>query len=394
MLPSYYEFFNPVKILSGNKALENLPYELDRLQVRKPLIVTDKGVAGAGLVKIVIGAMAGSGIVPGGICDDVPPDSSTETVVRIARIFRENLCDGLIAVGGGSPIDTAKAVNILVSEESEDLLQFAGHDALRRSLKPLIVIPTTAGTGSEATYVAVIADPVRKIKMSFTSAHLYPRLAVLDPRMTMTVPPQITAATGMDALSHALEAATCLQKNPVSDALAMAAVELIRDNLATAVRRGQDTAARLAMANAACLAGAAFSNSMVGLVHTLGHATGGIAGIPHGTAMSIFLPYAFEYNMEKTEPDLARLLLPMGGADAYAGTPAPHRARRTIELIKALKQTLHDLCGLPRTLKEAGVPMNRLEDIARAAVNDGSLTFNPVEVDYDDALLILREAYG
>jgi alcohol dehydrogenase len=144
----------------------------------------------------------------------------------------------------------------------------------------------------------------------------------------------------MDALSHAMEAVTCLQKNPVSDAFAMAAIELIRDNLIKVVEHGRDEEGRLAMANAACLAGAAFSNSMVGLVHALGHATGAVARVPHGVAMSIFLPYVFEYNLEKTEPDVARLLLPFGGSEEYVKTPPGHRARRTIELIRALRQKL------------------------------------------------------
>ncbi len=393
MLPSYYEFFNPVKIASGRKALDNLPYELRQLNVQRPLVISDKGVAEAGLTKIVTGAFADSGITLGGIYDDVPPDSSSEVVGAIAKVFRQNQCDALIAVGGGSAIDTAKGVNILVSEGGDDLLQFVGHDVLRRTLKPLIVVPTTAGTGSEVTYVAVIAHPSRNIKMTFTSVHLYPRVAILDPRMTITAPPKITAATGMDALTHAMESVICLQKNPVSDAFAMAAIELIRDNLVKVVKNGKDEEGRLAMANAACLAGAAFSNSMVGLVHTLGHATGGVAHVPHGVAMSIFLPYAFEYNLEKTQPDIARLLFPLGGAEEFGRTPAGHRARRTIEIIRSLRQNLFELCGLPRTLKEAGVAKEKLESIAQTAVNDGSLTFNPVEVDYNDALLLLKEAY-
>src|SRR4030042_758647 len=142
MLPSYYEFFNPVKISSGRKALDNLPYELHQLNVQRPLVISDKGVSEAGLTKIVTGAFADSGITLGGIYDDVPPDSSNEVVGAIAKVFRQNQCDALIAVGGGSAIDTAKGVNILVSEGSDDLLQFVGHDVLRRPLKPLIVVPT------------------------------------------------------------------------------------------------------------------------------------------------------------------------------------------------------------------------------------------------------------
>jgi alcohol dehydrogenase len=132
---------------------------------------------------------------------------------------------------------------------------------------------------------------------------------------------------------------------------------------------------------------------MVGLVHALGHATGAVARVPHGVAMSIFLPYVFEYNLEKTEPDVARLLLPFGGSEEYVKTPTGHRARRTIELIRALRQKLFELCAFPRTLKEAGVSRDKLEIIAQKATNDGSLTFNPVEADCEDALLLLKEAY-
>ncbi|MGM0418934.1 MAG: iron-containing alcohol dehydrogenase, partial [Thermodesulfobacteriota bacterium] len=231
MLPSYYEFYNPVKIISGNKALENIAYELGLLNAKRPLVITDKGVEKAGLMDVFMDSFKSSDIEIGPVFSDVPPDSSNATVNKIAKIYNEYNCDSLIAVGGGSPIDTAKGVNILVTENSEDLSEFEGADRLTHPLRPFVVIPTTAGTGSETTLVAVIYNEEKQVKMEFTSGYLLPDLAVLDPRMTQTMPAKITAATGMDAMTHAVEAYTCLQKNPVSDAYAFSAIKLIKSNL-------------------------------------------------------------------------------------------------------------------------------------------------------------------
>ena len=393
MIPEYYEFYNPVKIVSGHKALDNLPYELDQLGAKRPIIVTDKGVAGAGLVSTVKDAFSDSEMTIGAIFDDTPPDSSIQTVNELVKIYRENKCDSIVAVGGGSVIDTAKGLNIVITEDADDITKFMGAEMLKKPMKPLIVIPTTSGTGSEVTLVAVINNPEKQLKMPFTSYHLLPKVAILDTRMTMTMPPKITAATGMDALTHAVEAFVCLQKNPISDAHSMVAISLIRDNLINVVKSGNDKKARLAMCNASCLAGAAFSNSMVGIVHSLGHATGGVCHVPHGVAMSIFLPFGLEYNLEKSRDLIAELLFPIGGAEVYAATPKEKRAERAIELIREIRTELNTLCGLPMTLKEAGVDKVKLTDIANTAINDGSMIYNPVDASYDEALAILEKAY-
>jgi alcohol dehydrogenase len=393
MLPGYYEFFSPVKIISGNKALDNLPFELEQMNVQRPLIITDAGVISAGLIRHVKAAFAGSGMTIGGIFDDVPSDSSTEVVHRAVEIFRKNQCDSLVAVGGGSCIDTAKAVNIVVSENSDDLMKFEGADRLKTQMKPLIVVPTTAGTGSEVTFVAVIKNKKKKVKMSFASHLLFPRVAILDPRMTQTMPPFITASTGMDALTHAMEAYTCIQKNPISDAYAFAAIQMIRTNLIKAVADGKNIEARMSMANASTMAGIAFSNSMVGMVHSLGHAAGAVCNLPHGVAMSIFLPFGLEYNLNKTRPFVSQLLLPFGGQEEFVKTDKNKQAERTIQLVRKYQQTLYELCGFPRSLKEAGVSKALLEPIAQRTINNGSLIFNPEELDFSDALAVLNKAY-
>jgi len=393
MLPAYYEFHNPVKIISGRKALESLPYELDLLGVVRPLIVTDPGVVKAGLVRQVVDAFAGSRIAIGAIFDQVPPDSSKQTVNETARAFRRGECDALIALGGGSAIDTAKAANILVSEGVEDLAPFVGSDLLKRPLKPLVVIPTTSGTGSEVTVAAVIADSEHNLKLAFTSRYLLPQLAILDPRMTLSLPGPITAATAMDALTHSMEACICIQKNPLSEAYAWAAIRLIGANLLRVLRNAKDADGRLALANASCMAGVAFCNSMVGVVHALGHACGGVCALPHGLLMNLFLPHGLRYNLGKAGREIGELLLPLAGPEVYAVTPAAERPDKTIETVLRLRDELHQRTGLPRTLKEAGVSRDKFPEIARKSLADGSMIFNPEEVDLEDALGILNRAY-
>lgn len=394
MVPSYYEFYNSVKIISGLEALDSLPSELLRLGVKQPIIITDKGVVNAGLIDIVKASFSnGDGAAIGAVYDDTPVDSSIHAVNEIATIYRDKGCDGIIAVGGGSAIDTAKGVNIVLSEDADDLLKFTGNNRVRATMKPFVVIPTTGGTGSEVTMAAVIANPDMNVKMQFVTPLMLPDFAVLDPRMTKTMPPHITAATGMDALTHVVEALMSLQRNPISDVFAFSAIEMIMANLPDAVREGENPESRLAMSNAALLAGVAFSNAMVGVVHAVAHALGGVCHVPHGMANSIILPFGMEYNLSKVGDALADMLLPLAGPEVYAKTSAKDRAMKSVEAIRALGRELNELCGLPLTLKEARVPEDKLEEVAWVAVNDGAANFNPIQIEYEDALAILRKAY-
>ncbi len=400
--PGYYEFFCPVKTVAGHQALETIPQLLNHLGAQRPMIITDRGVVAAGLLDIVNAAITPD-IGIGAVEDDVPPDSDRKAVNRIAGVYRENNCDAIIAVGGGSVMDTAKGVNIVVSENADDLMQFSGAGTLKQPLKPLVAIPTTAGTGSEVTLVAVIADHDSNQKMLFTSYFLLPDVAVLDPRMTLTLPPAITAATGMDALTHAVEAYTCLAKNPLSDAHALLAIELIGQNLLNVIDEPDNADGRLALAVGANLAGVAFSNSMVGMVHSLGHSVGGVCGVPHGSCMAILLPYGLEYNMHKNGHLTAELLLPLAGALVYARTPAHLRAQQTVAVIRQLNQRLHQETDgrHARFFKEitgsdgsARVPMEKLEAIAEKAMGDGSIFYNPEELDHDDLVMVMTHAWA
>lgn len=393
MFPTYYEFYNPVKINAGIEALETIPYELGLMNVNRPLIITDQGIVNAGLLKTVLDSFADSALIIGAIYDKTPSDSSLDVVNEVAKIFTDTKCDCIIAIGGGSVIDTSKGVNILISENTNDIRQFMGVDRLKSPQKPLIVIPTTSGTGSEVTLVAVISDKEHNVKLPFTSNLLLPKIAILDPRMTLSLPAKITAATGMDALTHALEAYSCLQKNPLSDAYAFAAIKLIRENLITTVKEGKDKNARLAMANASLMAGIAFSNSMVGGVHAIGHACGGVAHVHHGIAMSILLPHVMEYNMSVNEQLYAELLLPLAGNEIYAATPQKERAAKSVETIRSWQKQLFDLCALPHTLSQAGVTENQLAEITHTALNDGAISPNPKDLKFEDIMGILKKAF-
>lgn len=401
ILPDYYEFCCRVKLVAGHDALEKIPELLAERGAKKPLIITDKGVAGAGLIKIISQAL-GDRVSASLIADNVPPDSDLKVVNQLSQLYRDNACDAIIAVGGGSVMDTAKGVNIVVSENASDLMAFSGAGALKRPLKPLIAVPTTAGTGSEVTQVAVIKDHDKHLKMAFTSYFLLPDISVLDSRMTMTMPPFITAMTGMDAMSHAVEAYYCLQKNPLSDAHSLAAVNMIYQYLPMVAKNPADQDARLAMAVGACLAGIAFSNSMVGLVHNLGHATGSICGVPHGLCMAILLPYGLEYNMHKCEKNIAELLLPMAGEAVYFATPKEQRAQKVVSLIRQLNADLNAITGgrharfFQEIQDREGKPMvsrEVLSQIAGAALLDGASVYNPEDTDYDDNLMVLEAAW-
>lgn len=395
MSKSYYEFFCPVKVIAGHMALEHIPFELSTLGAKRPMIITDKGVRSNGLLEPVEAAFADTDCVIAYVFDDVPPDSSLHTVRQAAELYRQHNCDALIAIGGGSVIDTSKGVNILVSEGGDDLMKYSGAHNLPRPLKPFFVVPTTAGTGSEVTLAAVISDTEKNVKLPFASYHLMPNAAVLDPRMTLTLPPHITAMTAMDALTHAVEAYTCLAANPISDAYATAAVKKISQNLLKVLDNPKDADARLELAQASTMAGIAFSNAMVGLVHSLGHATGAVVHLPHGLCMSLFLPYVLEYNMEKNGDRIADLLLPLAGADVYAVTPQSHRASKAIQTIRQLRDTLYERTKLPRTLQETGkVQKSQLPEIAKKALDDGSIIYNPKEARLDDLIAVLEKAWG
>ncbi len=393
MIPAYYEFSNRAKILSGDKAIENIPYELRVLECTHPIVVTNRQLRDLGLVDIVLRALADGGIDVCAIYDAVPVDSSVAVVNDLARTFRDTGCDSIVAVGGGSVLDTAKGANIVLTTGSEDLMQHMGTEIITaRAMVPFIAVPTTAGTGSEVTGAAVIKDTERHVKMGFVSFSLLPDVAVLDPRMTEGLPPRLAASTALDALTHAVEAFSCRQANPLSDGYARAAIDLIRDYLPAVLENGRDRTARLAMANAAMLAGVSFSNAMVGIVHAIGHACGGQCSVAHGDAMAILLPFGMEYNLDVAGERYGELLLHLKGAETYASTPASERPAAAIEAVRDILQDAARVAGMPTRLSQVGVTEEQLSAIASTAIDDGAMSMNPKDADVSDVLAILRAA--
>lgn len=393
-MSNYYEFQNSAKILSGDLAIENIPHEFKSLGAKNILVLTDKTLEKIGTLQTVIDAIDNKELSIGGIFTEIPPDSSIDTINEVVKQYKNLKCDGILAIGGGSVIDTAKGTRMVLSQEKEDIMDLCGCELISYGKHiPFIAIPTTSGTGSEATLVAVILNKVQNIKMEFISYFLVPDVAVLDPRMTLTLPKKTTASTGMDALCHAIESYTCLQKNPMSDAYATAAIEIIRENLVNAVKNGNDKKVRIAMANASLMAGVSFSNSMVGLIHAIGHSVGAVSKVSHGDAMSILMPVCMKFNKDKLEEEYAKLLLYVAGEEVYINTPKEKRADTTIKYIEKMLKELNNLSGLPTKLSEANVKREDFEAIAKKSLNDGAMIVNPKQVSYDDVITILNEAF-
>lgn len=390
----YFEFQNAVKLLCGESALERLANELEHLGARAPMLLSDAVLAKIGTMQQVVDAMAAEGCTPACSFTDIPVDSSLKVVNDIAALYRSSGCDSLVAVGGGSVIDTAKGVRLVLSQEADDILAIGGVENLvRGKYIPFVVVPTTAGTGSECTGVAVIRNDENGVKMEFLSPFVEPDVAVIDPRMTAGLPPKATASTGFDAMVHAIEACTCLQANPMSTAYGTAAIRMICENLEDATRNGSDEKARYAMAVASTMAGIAFSNSMVGAVHAIGHALGGVCHVPHAVAMTVLLPHVMRYNLSHCAAAYAGLLPWLVGMDAAMATPVEKRAEAAIDAVVALGQRLNAVCGLPLTLKDAGVDKADFARVAEVAVNDGALIVNPRSAGVEQVIEILNAAY-
>ena len=392
-----FEFFCPTKIVCGAHALDKLPGELESRGVAHPLVMTDAGLVKLGVAAKLTDVLDAAGVAYE-VFDQVPPDSSMDVVNEVARLYTERGCDGFVAIGGGSVIDTTKGAAASLACEGVDFATLQGSEILKADLPPLIAVPTTAGTGSEVTLVAVVADTHKHAKLSFTSYKLVPHAAILDPALTSSLPPKLTATTGMDALTHAVEAYTSIQKNPVSDAFAVKAIELIAENLPVACREGANVDARTSLALGSLLAGAAFSNAMVGIVHALGHSLGGLCHIPHGQAMMMLLPHCVRYNLDRgihagLYGELLGHLAPARAAALGPDASTAERDKAFCEHLIELNDLYHDQYGVPLALSELGVTREDLPAVAKQARYDGAALYNETEITLEDALEILEATY-
>jgi len=390
-LVEWFEFQVPGKVICAEHSVTSIGTELDKIGAKKVLVVTDEGVKKAGLVELVEEGMESGTAQIAGIFDEVPPNSEVKIVHRCYEMAKEVGADALVSVGGGSSIDTAKATAILMCEGGNLLDHQSAVYVPSGKLPPHIAVPTTAGTGSESTFAAVIADEEQKLKLIFQGPDLAPTIAMLDPVMTKTLPPHLTASTGMDALTHCIEAMHSEMHEPICDGLALHAMRLISHNILKATKNGEDIEARMYMLIAANMGGIAFANAFVGIVHAMAHAAGGRFGVPHGVANSILLPYGLEYNI-KFNPDLVlpeyRMAAEALGIDVRESSDE-EAAEKLVDYIRNLTVELN----LPQRLSEVGVPEDGLEGVAEDAMLDGSMFNNPGEPLLEDVLEVLRKAY-
>ena len=373
----------PTRLVHGTGALTRLGDVLRELGVTHPLLVTDPGVAAAGLAERALEQLDDAVVF-----DQVRPNPDIALVDEAAALYAESGCDGLVGLGGGSSMDTAKAIGV-VARHGGSIAQYEwGHDPIEQRIPPLVAVPTTAGTGSEVTLWAVITDHDRRIKFNVGGTPLIgAHVALIDPEVMLGLPPAITAATGMDALSHAIECYTCDYHQPFNDAVALNAIELVADWLRVAVEDGSNIEARTHMAHAATLGGMAYGTESAGAAHAMSQSAGGVHDCPHGALTARVLGPVMEYNAPADPVRHARIARGLG-VDTSGLEPLEAAFAGVEELYRLTEDV-----GIP-TMEELGFSEDEIPMLARIAFDDPQTIGNAREVDasaYED---IYRNAFS
>jgi len=372
----------PTRIVHGLGALERLGQLVAELGARRPLLVTDPGVVGAGLADRARAHLNGATVFA-----DVYPNPDIELVGRVSALYREEGCDGLVGLGGGSTIDTAKAVGVEVVHGGSIVEYEYDGTPITRRIPPLVAVPTTAGTGSEVTLWSVITDHERRIKFNVGGTPLIgAHVALLDPELTFGLPPAVTAATGMDALSHGIECYTCDYHQPFNDAVALQAIELVARWLRTAVQEGSNAEARTQMAHAALLGGMSYGTESAGAAHAMSQSAGGVHDCPHGALTARVLGPVLEYNLVAAPERHARIAQALG-VDTAGLDPLDAAAAGAEELYR-----LTDDVGIP-TMEQLGFSAGEIPMLARIAFDDPQTQGNAREVDVAAYEQIYRRAF-
>ena len=344
MTATGFEFHCPTKIICGRDALDKLPVELQSQGMTHPLVMTDAGLVKLGVAAKLTNVLDAAGVAYD-VFDQVPPDSSMDVVNEVAHLYQQRGCDGFVALGGGSVIDTAKGAAASLSCEGVDFSTLQGAEILTRDMPPFIAVPTTAGTGSETTIAAVISGTATHRKRQILDPKLVPFAAILDPELTVGLPQGNTIHTAMDALTHALEAYVSTYATPETDRYAEMAAKMIYEALPVVREEPKNVEMREQLLVASFLAGMAFTRTYVGYVHAFAHSIGGRYGVAHGLANAVLLPHIMEYYLPVSTPRLARMAQICGiSSDPDEST----RARAFVESIAAMNQT----GGVPERLAE------------------------------------------
>ena len=364
---------------------EELQIEDDLGDLSRVVVVTDAALARLGVVDRVRAGLESSPYEVLAVFEDVPPDSDVHAVEAAARLIVEHGAELIVAVGGGSVIDTAKAAAILATHGGR-IHDYEGLFMVPGPCTPIVAIPTTCGTGSEVSGGAVVKDHEAKVKIILGSPYTFPRLAVLDPEMLRSLPDRLVAYTGMDAMTHAVEAFVSTDREPFSEALALRAVEMLYDNLPLAVADRSDTDALSKVQIAAAMAGVAFTNAVLGATHAIAHSVGSLHSLHHGLSNAVALPYVMEYNLETCPSRYAALALAMGAE--REGRDEAALAAAAVERVRELNRRI----GVPTSYAELGVAGDEatVGEIAESAMNDPCLAFNPRPSEYDDMEWLVR----
>ncbi len=372
----------PTRLVHGPGAVASLADECRALGITKPMLVTDPGVAAAGLVDRVLPHL--NGVV---VFDEVRPNPDIELVDRAAGVYRENGCDGLVGLGGGSSLDTAKSIGVVARHGGSIADYEWGRDPIEQRIPPLVAIPTTAGTGSEVTLWAVITDHARQLKFNVGGTPLIgAHVALIDPELMLGLPPAVTAATGMDALSHAIECFTCDYHQPFNDAVALHAIELVGRWLRRAVEDGTDLEARTHMDHAATLGGMAYGTESAGAAHAMSQSAGGVHDCPHGALTARVLGPVCAYNVPAAPERYARIAQALG--IETSGMDVLEAARAGVEEVYRLT----DDVDIP-TMEELGFSEDEIPMLARIAFEDPQTQGNAREVDVPAYEEIYRAAF-
>lgn len=392
---NYFEFFSPVKINSGEKALSTLDFELKQYHIKRPLIITNQNLKELKILDILLENITTINFSHRQIIKNISNKATIEVVQKVAKRYKELKCDGIIALGGEAVIDTAKGLNLLISENIDDLNKLAGIESIHADMEPFIVIPTTSGTGSEASLTAVISDQKAKKTLEFNSNKLMPDLAIIDPQMTFTLPPRLAASTGIDVLVHAVEAYTGLQTNPLSDAFAFSALKLVGQNLKKLIADVNNKQYKIAMNNAAIMAGIAFANSHAGIIHAIGDACGDIAKVSHGDVLAVLLPHGMFHNLkfDYCQKSYQDILLALEGTEKFAETKKEDRALMAVDSVVGILSELHFSTGIPVRLEELGIKRSDFDSIIDKALHNSALLNSAGHVESQDIRTILEAAY-
>jgi len=378
-------FFIPAVNIMGLGCLDEAMTAIRNYGFRKALIVTDAGLAKAGVADKLAGLLAIQDI-DSVIFDGARPNPSIANVEHGLGLLKESQCDFVVSLGGGSPHDCAKGIALCATNGGQ-IRDYEGVDRSSKPQLPLIAINTTAGTASEMTRFCIITDEARHVKMAIVDRNVTPLMSVNDPALMVAMPKGLTAATGMDALTHAVEAYVSTAANPITDACALKAVTLISNNLRLAVRDGKDLAARENMAYAQFLAGMAFNNASLGFVHAMAHQLGGFYDLPHGVCNAVLLPHVQSFNASVCATRLADVGRAMG-VDSL-GSSAEEGAQAAIAAIRDLARDV----DIPAGLRELGVRLNDVPVLAANALKDACGLTNPRAADQRQIEEIFRTAF-